>query len=153
MLLAAAAGALAALAVAGSAQAAAPVPFTFTETIDFETGVGHFTTTTGPLCESGTFSDDDVHARFPQSENANSGGGIILIRSTYTCADGSGTFNATKHLTLRFTETGFTTVGPFVIHGGTSAYADLNGHGVSDGATDSSTNTGGGVTTGVVQFH
>jgi hypothetical protein len=140
-----------ALVAVGSARAAAPVPFTLTDSIDFDTGIGHFTTT-GPLCASGTFSDD-VHGSFPRSENAKSGGGIVLIRTVFTCDDGSGTFNAVKHLTLRFTATGFTTVGPFQIHGGSGAYANINGHGESDGATDFSTNTGGGVTTGVVQFN
>jgi len=54
---------------------------------------------------------------------------------------------------LRFTETGFTTIGPFELHGGTGTYAGINGHGVDDGATDFTTNTGGGITTGVVQLH
>ena len=143
---------LLALAAAGSAHAAAPVPFTLTDTIDFDTGVGHFTTT-GPLCGSGTFSDDVRVQAFARSDFARSGGGIVMIRTVFTCDDGSGTFDGLKHLTLRFTPTGFTTVGPFQILGGTGAYAGLNGHGVSDGATDFSTNTGGGVTTGVVQLH
>jgi hypothetical protein len=130
---------LAALGITGSAHAAAPVPFTLTDTIDFETGVGHFTTT-GALCESGTFSDDVRVQAFARSELARSGGGIVMIRTVFTCDDGSGTFDALKHLTLRFTPTGFTTIGPFEILGGTGAYAGLTGYGVSDGATDFSTN-------------
>ena len=150
-LLLAGASVVAALGAAGSAHAAPPVPFTLTDTIDFETGVGHFTTT-GPLCEAGTFSDDVRVEAFARSELARSGGGIVMIRTVFTCDDGSGTFDGLKHLTLRFTPTGFTTVGPFEILGGTGAYAGLNGHGASDGATDFSTATGGGVTTGVVQL-
>jgi hypothetical protein len=140
-----------ALVLTGSARAATPVPFTITDTIDFNTEARYFSAT-GPLCPSGSYTDD-VSERFPHSDNSHSAGGIILIRSVLTCDDGSGTFNAVKHLTLRFTPTGFTTIGPFEIHGGTGAYVGISGHGVLDGASYDSTHTGGSLTTGLVQLH
>jgi hypothetical protein len=140
-----------ALALAGSARAATPVPFTITDTVDFNTGARYFTTT-GPLCASGTYADDFV-VREPRSINERTGGQILLINTVLTCDDGSGTFNAVKRLRLRFTPTGFTVFGPFEIHGGTGAYAGINGHGMLDGAAEFTTNTGGSVVTGVVQPH
>jgi hypothetical protein len=138
---------VAALAVAGSAQGAAPVAFTLTDTVD-QTPVRHFTTTGGALCASGTFTDDVLVQAFPHSDNSRSGGGNVLIRSHYTCDDGSGTFDALKHIQLTFTDTGFTGVGPMQILGGTGAYAGIVGHGDSVGATDLETGMGGGTTTG-----
>ena len=141
---------LVALAVAGSAQAAAPRPFTLTDTVD-QTPVRHFTTTGGVLCASGTFTDDILVQAFAHSDNAQSSGGNVLIRSHYTCGDGSGTFEALKHIQLTFTETGFTNVGPMQILRGTGAYAGIVGHGVGVGATDVETGLGGGTTTGFVR--
>jgi hypothetical protein len=139
-----------ALSTAGSAQAAAPVPFTLTDTVD-QTAVRHFTTTGGVLCASGTFTDDvDVQA-FAHSDRARSEGGNVLIRSHYTCDDGSGTFDALKHIQLTFTDTGFTNVGPMQFLGGTGDYAGIVGHGVGVGATDFETGLGGGTTTGFVR--
>jgi hypothetical protein len=138
-----------ALVLAGSARAAAPVPFTITDTVDFNTGARHFTTT-GPLCSSGTYADDFTE-RAPHSDNAQSGGFVLVIRTVLTCDDGSGTFYALKRLRLQFTPSGFTVFGPFVIHGGTGAYAGINGHGMLDGAGDATTNTGGSVVTGILQ--
>jgi len=142
-------GALLAL-TAGAAQAAAPVPFTLTDTVD-QTAVRHFTTTGGALCAAGTFTDDVLVQAFPHSELARSGGGNVLIRSHYTCADGSGTFDALKHIQLTFNETGFTGVGPVQILGGTGRYEGIVGHAVGVGATDFDTGLGGGTTTGFVQ--
>ena len=142
---------LVALAVAGSAQAAAPVPFTLTDTVD-QTPVRHFTTTGGVLCASGTFTDDILVQAFAHTENARSGGGNVLIRSHYTCDDGSGTFDAIKHIELTFTDTGFTNAGPMQIVGGTGDYAGIVGHGIGVGATDGETGLGGGTTTGFVRM-
>ena len=141
---------LVALALAGTAQAAAPVPFTLTDTVD-QTPVRHFTTTGGALCAAGTFTDDVLVQAFAHSDRSRSGGGNVLIRSHYICADGSGTFDALKHLQLTFTDTGFTDRGPMQILDGTGAYAGIMGHGVGIGATDLETGLGGGTTTGFVR--
>src|SRR5215218_2581639 len=114
------------------AQAAEQVPFTITEQINFATGEAIFTAT-GPLCPSGTFVDTV----------ATVGGGRsgqpkieLLITSVYTCDDGSGTFDAIKHVFITFNPDGsFTNAGPVQILGGTGAYAGLIGHGVDTGAT------------------
>jgi hypothetical protein len=137
------------LGLATTAHAAAPVPFTLTDTVD-QTPVRHFTTTGGVLCASGTFTDDVLVGAFAQSDRARSGGGNVLIRSHYTCDDGSGTFDSLKHIQLTFTETGFTGVGPVQILGGTGAYEGIVGHGVGVGATDAETGLGGGTTTGFI---
>jgi hypothetical protein len=139
---------LGALVAAGPASAAAPVPFTMADEVNFESGVATFTAT-GPLCASGTFVDDVKVSAFAQSEHARSGGGNVLIRGTYSCDDGSGTFEMLKHLHLGFTETGFTDAGPVEILGGTGAYAGVTGHGFTTGETVGE--TGGGTTTGSVR--
>jgi hypothetical protein len=145
-------GMLAALAAAGPAQAAGRVPFTISEQIDF--GAGLFTfTATGPFCASGTFQDDVKVAAFAHSEQARRDGLNLLIRTTYTCDDGSGTFNAQKHVFITFVEGGFPNVGPTQIMGGTGAYAGIAGHGVDNGASDDATGTGGGSITGFVREH
>jgi hypothetical protein len=144
------AGMLAALLAAGPASAsAAPLPFTMADQVNFDSGVFTFTATS-PLCASGTFVDDVNVAAFARSEQARSGGGILLIRSVYTCGDGSGTFDLLKHLTLRFTETGFTTAGPLEILSGTGAYAAITGHGFGSGESVGA--IGGGTETGVVRL-
>ena len=44
------------------------------------------------------------------------------MRTVYTCEDGSGTFNALKHVFITFTENGFTShTGPIQLLGGTGA--------------------------------
>jgi hypothetical protein len=142
-------GLLLPLGAAAAAQATAPVPFTITDQVNFNTGVFTFTAT-APLCASGTFEDDvDVQA-FAHSEQARSPGAYVLIRSTYTCDDGSGTFDMLKHLHLTFTEEGFTDAGPVEILGGTGAYAGIVGHGVTVGGTDEATGIGAGTDTGVI---
>ena len=98
----------------------------------------------------------DVHRRRPGAGVPalgvrTVGRGHVLIRSHYTCTDGSGTFDALKHLQLTFTETGFTGVGPMQILGGTGRYAGIVGHGIGVGSTDFETGIGGGTTTGFVQ--
>jgi hypothetical protein len=143
--LAAAAGAVALLAPLGaatSAQAAGPVPFTITEQIA-ATGETTFTAT-GPLCPSGTFADDvKLFAPSPGSTGSDSSGGFnLLIRTVYTCEDGSGTFNALKHVFITFTENGFTNTGPIQLLGGTGAYTGLSGHGVDNGTRTGDTGVG-----------
>jgi hypothetical protein len=143
-------GMLAAVAVAGPAHAAERVPFTIEEQINFDTGVFTFTATE-PLCPSGTFEDDIAAAAFPHSDQAQAGGFNLLIRTTYTCADGSGTFDAIKHVFITFTDEGFTNVGPTQIVGGTGDFAGIIGHGVNVGATEGA--IGGGTITGWLRVH
>lgn len=141
-----------ALGVANPASAAAPQPFTLTDHVNNATGVYTFTTT-GPLCRSGTFLDDVKLGLFPVSDHANpTAGGIILIRTTLTCDDGSGSFFMLKHLSLMFNETGFTDSGPEELLGGTGAYAGITGHGFTNGRMDLGTSIGAGTTTGIVQL-
>jgi hypothetical protein len=144
--LAVAAGAVALFAPLGaatSAQAAGPVPFTITEQINAATGVTTFTAT-GPLCPSGTFADDvKVFAPNPESSGIDSSGTLnLLIRTVYTCNDGSGTFNALKHVFITFTDNGFTNTGPIQLLRGTGAYTGLSGHGVNNGTRTGDTGVG-----------
>jgi hypothetical protein len=136
-------GLLVPLGAAAPAQAAEPVPFTITEQLNFATGVFTFTAT-GPLCPSGTFADDvRVFAPNPESSGIESSGGFnLLIRTVYTCDDGSGTFNALKHVFITFSDDGFTNTGPIQLLGGTGAYAELVGHGVDNGTTSGDTGVG-----------
>ena len=130
------AGMLAALLTAGPASAsAAPGPCTMTDQVNFDSGVFTFTAT-GPLCQSGTCVDDVKVAAFARSARARSGGGVLLIRSVYTCDDGSGRFKIHKHLQLTFTESGFTTAGPLEILGGTGTYAGITGRGFGNDRDD-----------------
>ncbi len=132
--------------VTPTADAATQVPFTITENIDFNTGVQTFTAT-GPLCESGTFVDDvRVFAGAPNQPKAN-----LLIRTVYTCDDGSGTFKMTKHVFLKFGETSSSNTGPVCLHGGTGAYTGLSGHGIDIGTA--SNGIGLGLIAGVVLQH
>jgi hypothetical protein len=128
---------------AAPAQAASPVPFTITEQINAATGVTTFTTT-GPLCQSGTFADDvKVFAPNPESSGIDSSGTLnLLIRTVYTCDDGSGTFNALKHVFITFTDNGFTNTGPIQLLGGTGAFTGLRGHGVNNGTRTGDTGVG-----------
>src|SRR5919201_7041343 len=94
------------LAAAQSAQAAKPVQFTITEQINLATGVTTFTAT-GPLCPSGTFVDDvKVVAPNPESAGIDASGGVnLVIRTVYTCTDGSGHLQrALKHVHITFTD-------------------------------------------------
>ena len=74
----------------------------------------------------------------------------MLIRTVFTCADGSGTFTGLKHFRLAFSsDTSFTTKGQLNLQGGTGAYVGLSGHGsVVGGSVDE---VGGGFTTGVLR--
>ena len=135
-------GLLVPLGATAAAQAAAPVPFTITEEINFVTGVFTFTAT-GPLCPSGTFVDDVKVVAPPEPQGPESSGGLnLLIRTVYTCDDGSGTFNALKHVFITFTDDGSTNTGPIQLLGGTGAYTELVGHGVDNGTTLGDTGVG-----------
>ena len=135
-------GLLAVFAVAQPAHAAKNVPFTINEQIDFETGESTFTATE-PLCSPGRFEDDVRVAAFAHSEQARSGGGNLLIRTTYTCDDDSGTFDMLKHVFITFgEEDDSTSTGPVQIIGGTGDYEGIIGHGVDVGTSDGPTGMG-----------
>ena len=121
------------------AQAAAPVPFTITEQLNLATGVNTFTAT-GPLCPSGTFADDvRVFAGHLESTDMLN----LLIRTVYTCEDGSGSFFALKHVFFTVVgENSITNTGPIQLLGGTGAYTQLVGHGVDNGASTGDTGVG-----------
>jgi hypothetical protein len=145
-----AAGALLA-AAAPAAHAAPPEPFTITEAIDFNSEAPPTFTATGPLCASGTFEDVVVGDRFRGNPDAT-GKFNLLIRTVYTCDDGSGTFNAQKHVFITLNEDGSSTnTGPITLHGGTGDYTGLSGHGVDNG-TASAEGIGVGNITGVLSL-
>jgi hypothetical protein len=128
--------------LASPAAAADRSSFTINEQINVVTGETTFTAT-APLCPSGTFADSVISATFnlPQLE------GNVLIRTVYTCSDGSGTFTMLKHVFLQFNpDFSSTNTGPVQILGGTGAYADLHGHGVDNGQSDGQTSAGGQIT-------
>jgi hypothetical protein len=127
----AAAAVMGLVALAPAAHASALTPFTITEDVDFAGGNNTFTAT-GELCPSGTFSDD-VHTFTSGGAEGVSGGANGLIRTVFTCDDGSGSFYAQKHVFLTFNDDGFTNTGPIALLGGTGRYAGLSGHGVDDG--------------------
>jgi hypothetical protein len=140
-----------ALGFAGVAQGA-QTPFTITDTIDFRTGATAFTTT-GPLCASGTYADDILAFGAPAAPSVphslTNDGANVLIRTVFTCADGSGTFTGLKHFQLVFSsDTTFTTKGQLQLQGGTGAYIGLSGHGTVLGRVVDE--VGGGFTTGVL---
>jgi hypothetical protein len=133
---------LASLAVAGPAQATATTPFTITEQVDF-TGEGANTfTATGPLCPAGTFEDDVQTVAAGGAGPDHSGGVNLVIRTVYTCGNGSGSFFALKHVRITFTDTGATNTGPIQLLGGTGSYTGLIGHGVDDGTASGDTGVG-----------
>jgi hypothetical protein len=143
--LVAAAGAVAVLAplgVAASAQAAEHVPFTINEQITLGPNgpVLETFTATGPLCPSGTFVDT-VQATQPDPAQGpgHSGQFTLIVRSVYTCDDGSGTFNALKELIGTIGPDTVTSTGPIQLLGGTGAFTDLRGHGVDTGSISGNT--------------
>jgi len=116
---------------APTAAAAPPEPFTITERVDFSEGGVDTFTATGALCPSGTF-DDQVAAGGGHPDTT--GKFNLLIRTVYTCDDGSGSFYAQKHVFVTLNEDGSSTnTGPITLHGGTGDYATLSGHGVDSG--------------------
>lgn len=141
---------LASLAGSGTAQAAGTTPFTITESVDF-TGAGNNTfTATGSLCPAGTFEDDVQTVAAGGAGPDHSGGFNLVIRTVYTCADGSGSFFALKHVRITFTDTGSTNTGPIQLLGGTGDYTGLTGNGVDDGTA--SGDTGVGLITGFLRL-
>ena len=156
--LAAAAGAVALLAPLGaatSAQAAGPVPFTINEQItlgpDGQPVLQTFTAT-APLCPKGTYVDT-VQATQPDPAQGpgHSGQFTLILRSVYTCDDGSGTFNALKELIVTITGPDtVTATGPIQLRGGTGAFTDLRGHGVDNGSIDFAAGTATGTDTGFI---
>jgi hypothetical protein len=150
--LAAVAGAVALLAplgVTASAQAAEQVPFTINEQITLGPSgpVLETFTATGPLCPSGTFVDTVQNPPSPDQ----AGKSTLIVRSVYTCDDGSGTFNALKELvgTAGPDDTA-TSTGPIQLLGGTGAFTDLIGHGVDTGSINFATGTATATDSGVV---
>lgn len=124
---------------AGPARAEAPEPFTITETIDFEAGDFSFTAT-GPLCASGTFEDT---LRTVAADRGRADKVILLFTTVYTCDDGSGTFNAMKHVPITFTgEDSSSNSGPITLKGGTGDYVGLKGHGTDVGQASGGTGVG-----------
>ena len=130
------------LLAAANAHAAAPARFTITEHIDLTTDpITLSFSATGPLCPSGFFTDDlSVSAGHPNPPGVAN----TVSHDVYTCADGSGTFDATKLSHLTIGDTGQTNAGEIQLHGGTGAYTSLVGHGVDDGAFDYQTLIGVG---------
>lgn len=125
---------------AGAADAAT-MPFTLTEQVDFTGSTPNTFTATG-LCPSGTFVDNVGTI----GGNVHSGRGEVLLRSVYTCADGSGTFYVLKHIFVALTPDGWTSTGEYQLLGGTGDWAGLSGHGTDTGVRVG--DSGGGVATG-----
>ncbi|MFL5860595.1 MAG: hypothetical protein ACJ780_07435 [Solirubrobacteraceae bacterium] len=119
---------------ATSAQAAAPVPFTITQTVTGLSptggGMGTFVAT-APLCPSGTWLDT-VHNTAPNSPNndAHSDRFNLLVRTTFDCDDGRGSFFVQSQVDFTVTDGVVSNTGPSLLHGGTGAFLDLQGHGV-----------------------
>jgi hypothetical protein len=136
------------LVAAANAHAATPAPFTITEHIDLSTDPSTLSfTATGPLCPSGSFTDDQVvNAGHPNPPGVFN----TVNRDVYTCADGSGTFGATKLNHITVGDTALTNAGEIQLRGGTGDYTSLVGHGVDDGAFDYQTLTGVGNISGLI---
>ena len=135
-------GLLAVFAIAQQAHAAENVSFTINEQLDFEAGVFTYTATE-QLCSSGTLEDDVRVAAYAHTEQARYGGYNLLNRTTYTCADDSGTFDMLKHVFITFgEEDDSTNAGRDQIVGGTGDYEGIIGHGVNVGTSDGQTGLG-----------
>lgn len=137
-------GALAPLGAAASAQAAEQMPFTISEQITLGPGgpVLETFTATGPLCRSGTFADTVLASQPDNSQGPAHGKLILTVRSVYTCADGSGTFNAlTKSIGTPGPDDTVTSTGTVQLLGGTGAFTDLIGHGTVTGGINFATGT------------
>jgi hypothetical protein len=116
---------------APAAEAAPPEPFTITETIDFNSEEPPTFEATRALCPSGTFEDELIAVGGGRSDNSKVN---FQIRTVYTCADGSGTFFAQKHMFVTENEDGSSTnTGPITLKRGTGAFTELSGHGVDEG--------------------
>jgi hypothetical protein len=136
---------------APAAHAAPPESFTITENIDFNSEEPPTFAATGPLCASGTFEDEVTGDRVAGHPDTT-GKFNLLIRTVYTCDDGSGTFFAQKHVFITLNEDGSSTnTGPITFSGGTGDYTGLSGHGVDNG-TASADGIGVGTISGVVSL-
>ena len=144
---------LAATVVVSAPAQAGTTPFTIHEFVDFTGEDPNTFTATGPLCPSGTFTDE-VHNAAPNSGSSvapdHTSGLNLQIRTVFTCDDGSGSFFALKNLRLTFLEDGTTSTGPIQLMGGTGAYTGLRGHGVDNGTSSFEEESGEGVITGVL---
>ena len=138
---------LAGLTAAGPAHATGTTPFTITEFVDFTGGGANTFSATGQLCPSGTFADD-VQTAAGGGVSPDHSGGVNLLDTgcpyydVYTCADGSGSFFALKHVRITFTDTGLTNTGPIQLLGGTGSYTTLTGHGVDNGSASGDSGVG-----------
>jgi hypothetical protein len=124
------------------------VPFTIVQTVTgpSPTGGGEGTfTATAPLCPSGMWVDT-AHNAGPNSpnNNAHSDRFNVLVRTVFTCDDGSGSFFVQSHVFFTITGDVVTNTGPSLLLGGTGAYVNLEGNGVNNGssATNQGTITG-----------
>ena len=93
------------------------------------------------LCPGGAFADNVV---------ANPSH-VLVVKSVYTCDDGSGAFNAITE--LRSTpgpDDSVTTTGTVQLLGGTGAFTNLIGHGTVIGFANFATETAGATDTDVV---
>ena len=122
-------------------SAPAATPFVIHETVDHSTESYTFTAT-GPLCQSGVFADHVTVL----AANAAQSLFIWRVDTTYTCADGSGTFTAVKRLVRRQHPDSAWNRGPVHFTGGTGTYVGLSGHGMDIGA--SANGHGAGTITG-----
>jgi len=138
---------LAPLGAAASAQAAEQPTFTINEQIILgpDGPVLETFTSSSPLCPSGIFVDTVQTGPGPGQGPNNSGKLQLIVRSVYTCDDGSGSFNALKEITGN----GITNTGPIQLLGGTGAFTNLSGHGVDSGIRTGD-NTAAATDTGVV---
>jgi hypothetical protein len=99
-------------------------------------------TATGPLCPSGTFVDTVLATQPDNSQGPDHGKLILIVRSVYTCSDGSGTFNAQKEIVGTLGPGGTSTgTGQIQLLGGTGAFTNLIGHGVDIGSINGNTAT------------
>ena len=82
---------------------------------------------------------DTVHNAAPNSQNndAHSDRLNLLVRTVFTCDDGSGSFLVQSHVFFMITGDVVTNTGPSLLHGGTGAYVNLKGNGVDNGSSDS----------------
>ena len=112
--------------------AAPPKAVTIVSNVTFVDGgpnIGDFTATgaavgAGTLCGSGTFEDQGI--RFAGFQG-RTGEVQLQVLKTFTCEDGSGTFDLKMQIKANF-DTGLETF-QWVITGGTRAYAALHGSG------------------------
>lgn len=126
--------ALLALGVVAAPAAAAPplASVTIVSDVTFVEGgpnVGEFTTNgaatdAGLICESGTFVDTGI--RFAGFQGRQ-GEVQLQVYKTFTCDDGSGTFDLRMQIQANF-DTGLETF-QWVVTGGTDDYAALRGAG------------------------